>query len=88
MTELFSSGRAADLIMALMVLEALVFVAYYHSTSRGTAPIDLLSNLLAGICLLIALRGALWNMRWGWIALFLSAALLAHLTDLQRCWQG
>jgi hypothetical protein len=81
--ELFSSGRAADLIVALMVLKALVFVAYYHRTSCGTAPIDLLSNLLAGICPLLAQHGSVEHVV-GLDALFLSAALQAHSTDLRR----
>lgn len=79
MAELFATGRIVDLILLVMVLEAAMLIAWTRST-------DLLGNLLAGAGLLLALRGALAGIWWGWIALCLGAALLAHLADLwQRC---
>jgi hypothetical protein len=79
MAELFATGRIVDLILLLMVLEAGVLIVWTRST-------DLLGNLLAGVGLLLALRGALAGIWWGWIALCLGAALLAHLADLRhRC---
>jgi hypothetical protein len=48
---------------------------------------DLLANLLAGACLMLALRGALAGAGGPWIALCMAAALLAHLTDLWRRWR-
>jgi hypothetical protein len=86
-TGLFATGRIVDLILVLTLLEGIILVAYYRLTGRGLAPADLLSNLVAGICLLLALRDALLNASWVWIALWLSAALLAHLADLQRRWR-
>lgn len=84
MTELFASGRIVDLILALMMLEGALLLAYRLRTGRGLAPADLAVNLLAGACLLLALRGALVGAGWGWIAICLAAALPAHLADLRR----
>jgi hypothetical protein len=36
---------------------------------------------------MLALRGALVGAWWGWIAVGLLAALVAHLFDLQRRWR-
>lgn len=87
MGDLFATGRVADLILALVVLEAILLVAYRRRTGRGVATWDLLPNLLAGGCLLLALRGALTGAGWAWIAACLAAALLAHLADLSRRWR-
>jgi len=81
------SGLAIDAILVLVLLEAIVLSALHLRTRRGIAPADLLPNLLAGAFLLLALRAALTAARWEWIALALSAAFAAHLTDLARRWR-
>jgi len=86
--ELFATGRVVDLILWFMVLEAVVLVAYHAKTGRGVAPLNVLSNLLAGVFLLLALRFALVGAWWGWIGLSLIAGLFAHLVDLQRRWRS
>ena len=87
MSQLFVGGRIVDLILGLMVVEALALIVHHRWTGRGIAPLDLLGNLLAGLCLLLALRAALVGATWGWIATWLSVALVAHLIDLQRRWK-
>jgi hypothetical protein len=86
--ELFSTGRIVDLILGLMAIEGLIFLAWWRLTGRGLAPGALTTNLASGACLLMALRGALTGAGWGWIALCLTAALLAHFADLRRRWVG
>ncbi len=83
MAELFGSGRIVDLILALVLLEAVVLQGYRTVTGRGPNPSELLGNLLAGACLLLALRVALTGGDWRWLALCLGAAGLAHLADLR-----
>ena len=87
MAELFASGRIIDLILLLVVVEGIVFFFYRQRTGRGPATADLLSTLLAGGCLLLALRSALTGAAWGWIALCLVAALLAHISDIWGRWR-
>jgi len=87
MGQLFANGHVVDLILGLMVAEALALIIYRRRTGRGIAPLDLVGNLLAGLCLLLALRAALVDAAWGWIAAWLSVALIAHLLDLQRRWK-
>lgn len=83
----FASGRIVDAILAFMVLEALLLVAYRSRTGRGIATADLLANLAAGATLLLALRAALTGGPWTWVAGALAAALVAHVADLARRWQ-
>jgi hypothetical protein len=87
MTEFIASGRAIDLILAMVLVEALALLAYRRITGRGIAGPDLIANLLAGACLMLALRAALAGAGWQWIAVCMSAALLAHLADLWRRWR-
>ena len=86
MSALFANGGVADLILALTALEGAVLVAYHRGTGRGVAPGDLLGNLLAGAFLLFALRCALVGAWWGWTALCLLLAGVAHVADLRRRW--
>ena len=87
MLTLFATGYIVDLILIFTAIEAALMLAYHRRTGRGLPPADLLSNLLSGVCLMLALRGALVDAWWGWIAACLLAALLAHLNDLRRRWQ-
>jgi hypothetical protein len=86
-TDLFSTGRIIDLILGLMVLEGIALAVYHRRTGRGPAPVAVLANLLAGAALLLALRAALAGADWPSVALWLGAALLAHLADLGRRWR-
>lgn len=86
MSALFASGRIVDLILALTVLEAIAVTLYSRRTGRGVKGANLLPNLLAGACLLLAVRGALTGSSWTRIALSLLGALLAHLADLRQRW--
>ncbi len=67
MAELFASARAVDLVLAVVVLEGLTLAIYHARTQRGPAPRDFVANLVAGACLLLALRAALTHAPWTWI---------------------
>lgn len=88
MEDLFASGRIVDIIIALMVVEAIVLIAYHKSTGQGIKVPQVLSNLLAGICLFLALRLAITDAHWTWIGVALAAALAAHVLDLTSRWRG
>ena len=76
-----------NLVMGFVVLEAVLLIAWHRRTGGGVAAGDLLPNLAAGFCLLLALRAALGGAAWRWIGLALFGSLLAHLLDLRRRWR-
>lgn len=88
MSEFFFSGRVVDLILLLMLAEGVLLWAHHRRTGGGVAVTDLLPSLLSGAGVLVALRCALTDAWWGWIALSLSVALAAHLGDLGRRWRS
>lgn len=86
MADLVASGRIVDLILALVVLEAIGLVVWRRLTGRGIEPVGLVANLAAGACLLLALRAALTGSGWETIAAWLAASFVAHGVDLTRRW--
>jgi len=87
METLITSGRIADLILGLVVLEATVLIGYWYRSRRGIVPAELIFNLASGASLLLALRAALTQSGWRTVATFLAAAGLAHACDLYRRWR-
>ena len=82
MMALFSSGRVVDIILFFVVLEAVYIAVHRGKTGRGVRLREVASGMLAGVFLLLALRCALVDERWPWIATWLLFALIAHLSDL------
>ncbi|MFQ3596594.1 MAG: hypothetical protein SNJ63_10855 [Sphingomonadaceae bacterium] len=80
MTDFFASGRAVDVVLAVLALEMLLVMLFAGSRRRQT----LLLALLPGLFLLLALRVALAGGPWQLIALFLALSLPAHLADMRR----
>ena len=82
MGELFASGRIVDLILVIMIVEALVLYAFARRFGERVPLKGLLLNLAAGACLLLALRAVLTDAAWPLAAFWLGLALAAHLGDL------
>jgi hypothetical protein len=79
-TWLYAQGHAVDLILAVLLLEAVWLVRWRGWTARAAT-----LCLLPGAMLLLALRAALVGLAWPWIALTLALSFPAHLADvLQR----
>ena len=78
---LFQSGRIVDLILVLVAAEVLALWFWLRGSSMALR-IGVIANAAAGACLLVALRLALGNAWWGWIAACLAASFAAHLIDL------
>jgi hypothetical protein len=87
LAQLFSNGQLVDAVIALTLLEGAALAAYHHTTGRGLTARDYALNLVSGLCLMLALRNALVQSGWVWVALCLSAAGLAHGADLVCRWQ-
>ncbi len=82
MEDLFVSGRIVDWVIALLVLEMVGLLAWQTITGTRVFCVDVLSGIAAGLFLLLALRCALRDLSWMWVALCLSGALAAHLASL------
>jgi hypothetical protein len=86
MSVLFVNGAVVDVILALVLVEAIAVIAYRFATGGGPELIGFICNLLAGAFLLFALRAALSGAHWIWLAASLSGALVAHAADLLTRW--
>ncbi len=84
MEGMLTSPGLIDLIIGLTVLEAVVLIACARRT-MGLVAVGLM--LLPGICLLLAVREALAGAAWPWVPVALTAALIAHLTDVGSRWR-
>jgi hypothetical protein len=84
MRELFSTGMVADIVLGFMALEVVILRAWRRHGHRRISFARLLIPALPGVFLVLALRGALTDASWSWIAAWLCAALLAHLVDLHE----
>lgn len=82
MSALFESGRIVDLILLLILAEALVIFVLGRVTSLRLPVCGLLLNLAAGASLLMALRAVLSDSGWMVTGIWLSCALIAHAGDL------
>ena len=83
MERFFAAGHAIDLVIAVLVLEALVLRRLPGRHRLLPAP-----TLLAGLSLLVAWRAAQSGAPWAWVALSLCAAGAAHAWDLWQRWTG
>jgi hypothetical protein len=86
LNEFLTSARLIDVVIAFTVLEGLALAVYHRLSGRGLAARDYAVNLLAGLCLMLAVRGAVGGAQWQWVGLCLLAAGLVHAADLWRRW--
>ena len=80
LAELFASGRAVDLVLAVLAIEAAWLVARRRA--------DVLTALLPGALILLGLRAALTGAGWPIVAMWVALSLPAHLYDLRRRWRA
>lgn len=74
----FASGHAADFVLAVLVIEAVLLVL------AGRAFVDVAFLLLPAMLMMLGLRAALVGAAWPWIALPLAASFPVHIADLLR----
>ncbi len=88
MAELIQSGRIADILLAILAIEALILGLVLRARSGEARPeswtVRLAGLLLPGVMFVLALRLALTGAAWPWIALTLAGAGAAHAFDV---WQ-
>jgi hypothetical protein len=85
--EFFASGRIIDLILGLVVIEGAALALWRRRSGTGPGLQGMAANLLSGACLLLAVRAALTDAAWQWVAVALLGSLLAHLADLYGRWR-
>ena len=72
------SGEFFDWVLLGVALEAIALLIW-----RGSALLKvLLPNLIAGAALMVSVKLAITGAPWQWLALALTAALIAHGVDL------
>lgn len=82
LTAFFASGHAADLVLAVLAVEAALLLR------AGRPALDVALLLLPGACMMLGLRAALVGASWPWVALPLAASFPVHLADLVRRGSG
>ncbi|MEJ8848828.1 hypothetical protein [Variovorax rhizosphaerae] len=76
-----------DGVIALTLLECAALLAFHRLTGAGVGPADFLVNVVAGLCLMLALRCVVRDQHMMWTAMCLLAAGLAHAADIWRRWR-
>jgi hypothetical protein len=87
MTEFINIPGLVDLVIGFTLLEALALVLLHRVTGKGVAPREFGVNMVSGLCLMLALRSHVQDAGASWIAVFLLAAGIAHVTDLWLRWR-
>lgn len=77
LTDFFQSGNAADVILAVLVGEAVWLKL------RGWRTMEIVGLLGPAALIVLGLRGALTGAAWPWIATPLALSLPLHLLDLR-----
>ena len=80
------SGRIVEVMLVFIVLEIVFVEVYRRRRGGGVSTVPLLVNIGAGGSLMLALRAALTDAGWQWIAAYLLAALAFHVADLAIRW--
>lgn len=84
---LWNAGWLVNAAIGLTLLEATALLIYRRLSGKGIESRDWALNLLSGLCLMMAVRGAVLGAAWPTIATWLSAAGLAHGADLVSRWR-
>lgn len=78
MEAIFTSGRAVDLVLGFMALEAIILIAMKRRA------LTVILTILPGAAMMFALRAAITGAGWQWVAIWLTVSLPLHLADLRH----
>jgi len=78
MSQFFASGHAVDVVLLFMVLEGAWLIW------RRWAAQTVILMLGPGALMVLALRAALNDLPWYWVALPLTVSLPLHLADVRH----
>lgn len=74
---LIESGRAIDIVLIVIAIEAALIILVMQRPRLVT-----MLALLPGVCLLLALRAAITDAAWYWIAFWVTLSFPIHLADI------
>ncbi|HEY6134644.1 MAG TPA: hypothetical protein VIW70_11750 [Rubrivivax sp.] len=81
------AAGCVEFVILFTLIEGLALTWWFRRSGRGVPPREFLANMVSGVCLMLALHGALTQSA-GWsVMTWLAAAGLAHGTDLWRRWR-
>ena len=86
MQEIIQNGTIVGVMLAVVIVEAIVLIAYWQRTGRGVRPTSLLLNLGAGTSLMLALGATLMGFDWRVTATLLVVSGVFHLLDVRQRW--
>ncbi len=82
------AGWMVNAVIAITLIEGVLFILLRAWRGHGPAPADIVCNLAAGLCLLGALRSEIAGMGELAFAAWLAAAGVSHALDVWRRWPG
>lgn len=82
MEELIRSGQIAGIILVVLAAETAILGVYLWRKGQGRMLMSFLASSLSGGALVLAFREVLRGSGWLFVAIYLAAALLAHLADI------
>ena len=82
MEHFVNSGQVVSVILVILAIEVAVAGYYFWRGQRTFLLFSFIANGLTGAALMLALRAALQQAGWLFVAIYLLAALLAHLADV------
>lgn len=82
MEHFVNSGQVVGAILVVLAIEIAGFAYYFWRRQRTVLLLSFVANGLAGAALVLALRAALLQSGWLFVAIYLLGGLLAHLADV------
>jgi hypothetical protein len=82
MEQFLNSGQFAVVILVVLAIEVALAGYYFWRTQRTVLLLSFVANGLAGASLVLALRAALLQSGWLFVAIYLLGGLLAHVADV------
>ncbi len=82
MADFIQNGSIASFMLAALALEIALAAVFFWRKGQGIGLFSFLANGLAGAGLVLALRAALLQSGWLFVAIYLLAGLLAHVADV------
>jgi hypothetical protein len=82
MEELIRSGQIANVILVVLAAETALLGGYLWRKGQSRALFSLIASSLAGGGLVLAFREVMRGSGWLFVAIYLAAALLAHVADI------